>query len=65
MNEKLFIVRKYIKAESAADAIRKEKSCGVDDVWIDEDWKKRDEDQRNNRLESAVGFKRQEKGGKR
>jgi hypothetical protein len=37
---KLFVVRKYIKAASAIDAIRKDKHTPVDDVWVDEDWKK-------------------------
>lgn len=38
--EKLFIVRKYVKAVSAAEAIRLEKKAPVDDVWVDDDWKK-------------------------
>lgn len=46
---KMFIVRKYIKATSAADAIKKEKNTPVHDVWVDEDWKK-------NHLADAIGF---------
>lgn len=38
--QKQFIVRKYILASSAAEAIKKDKNSPVDDVWIDEDWKK-------------------------
>lgn len=37
--DKLFIVRKYIKARSAAEAIRKEKTHAVDDVWVDDAFK--------------------------
>jgi hypothetical protein len=50
--EKLFIVRKYIKALSAAEAIRKERSAPVDDVWIDDDWKRGQSSQ----LAEAMGF---------
>lgn len=51
MNDlKLFVVRKYIKARSAAEAIRKEKGSAVDDVWIDDDWKKE-------HLNGAIGFR--------
>jgi len=40
MNEKLYIVRKYIMARSAKDAILKDKKSDVDDVWLDEYFKK-------------------------
>lgn len=49
---KLFVVRKYVMAKSAQEAIRKEKIAPVDDVWIDEDWKRKGAE----RLESAIGF---------
>src|SRR3990167_4172127 len=38
--KKRFIVRKYIMAYSAKNAITLDKRSPVDDVWIDEDWKK-------------------------
>jgi len=50
--DKLFIVRKYIMAKSAKDAIRKDKLKPVDDVWVDEKWKDKQLDQ----LPSAIGF---------
>jgi hypothetical protein len=50
--EKLFVVRKYIKAASAADAIRKDRRHPVDEVWIDDEWKKG----AAARLEDAIGF---------
>lgn len=40
MTDKLFVVRKYVMASSAQAAIRKEKSLPVDDVWVEEEWKK-------------------------
>lgn len=50
--EKLFVVRKYIKATSAEHAIRKERTHRVDDVWIDDEWKK----DNANGLKDAIGF---------
>lgn len=48
---KMFILRKYVRAKSASDAIRKDKLTPVDDCWVDEDWKKQ-----QTVLESAIGF---------
>jgi len=45
---KLYIVRKYIKAKSAKEAIMLDKKTPVDDVWVDEEFKKT--------LTSAIGF---------
>ncbi len=47
--QKLYVVRKYISAKSAAEAIRKDKTHPVDDVWMDEDFK-------NKKLADAMGF---------
>ena len=47
--DKLFVVRQYVKAKNAKEAIRKAKSQPIDDVWVDEEWKK-------NNLASAIGF---------
>lgn len=49
---KLYIVRKYILASSAHEALRKERRTRPDDVWVDEDWKKENKAQ----LESCIGF---------
>jgi hypothetical protein len=40
MVKKLFIVRKYVTASSAAEALRIEKRIAADDCWLDDDWKK-------------------------
>ena len=40
MKEKLFVIRKYIKAKDIQEAIKKEVKQKPDDVWVDEDWKK-------------------------
>lgn len=47
--EKMYVVKKYIKALSASSAIRLDKTTPVHDVWVDEDWKK-------NSLADAIGF---------
>jgi len=49
---KLFVIKKYVKALSAADAIRKEKTIAVDDCWVDDDWRKLNKDN----LADAIGF---------
>ena len=36
---KLYIIRKYVLAKSAQDAIKKESKQTVDDVWLDEVYK--------------------------
>lgn len=36
--KKRFIVRKYVIATSAREAIKKERTQEADDVWIDENW---------------------------
>lgn len=38
--KKLFIIKKYIMANNAKQAIKLDKTTEVDDVWIDPDWQK-------------------------
>lgn len=47
--QKRFVVRKYIMASSAADAIKKDKTHPVEDVWVDTTY------QDDNR--SGIGFR--------
>lgn len=46
-----YIIRKYVMARSAAEAIRLDKITKPADVWIDDDWKKENKD-----LASCVGY---------
>ena len=46
---KLYVVRKYIMATSAASAIRKDRSTPPHDVWVDDDWKTKN-------LAEAIGY---------
>lgn len=36
--KKRFIIRKYVMASSAKEAIKKEKKLTADEVWLDEKW---------------------------
>lgn len=46
--QKLYVVKKYIFARSASEAISKDKKTKVYDCWVDEDYKKQ--------LVGAIGF---------
>ena len=50
--QKLFVVKKYIMASNAREALRKDLKTPADDCWIDEDWKKKQIEQ----LPSTIGF---------
>ena len=47
--QKMFIIKKYIMATSAKEALKKDLKTPADDVWVDDDWKK-------DHLASAIGF---------
>jgi hypothetical protein len=49
---KRYVVRKYVMATSAHQALRKERKIRPDDVYVDDDWKK----ENPKKLESAIGF---------
>lgn len=52
MKDKLFVVRYYVKAKNAKEALSKAKKQEADDVWVDEDWKKAQAE----KLADAIGF---------
>lgn len=49
---KMYVIKKYVMAKSAAEAIQREPKHPVDSVWIDDDWSKGQGD----RLADAIGF---------
>lgn len=51
-NQKMYVIKKFVMANSAQQAIRKERKAPVDSVWIDDDWAKGN----SKTLESAIGF---------
>ncbi len=51
--KKLFVIRKYIFAKSAADAIKLERRTPPDDVYVDDEWKKQQDLQKE-----PIGFKK-------
>lgn len=50
--EKRYIIRKYIMAKSASDALKKERKFKADECWVDEDYLKEQYKQNP----SAIGF---------
>lgn len=48
---KRFIVRKYVMASSAAEALKIERKYRPDDCWVDDEWMKN-----NREASSAIGF---------
>jgi len=51
-DKKLFVVKKFIYARSAAEAIRVERKMKPDEVWIDDDWRKNQSQDKA----GAIGF---------
>lgn len=49
--KQLYIVRKYIWASNASEAIKKDKLTPVQDARIDDEWKKN-----SNQPKDAIGF---------
>lgn len=49
---KMFVVKKYILAHSAHEALKKERRVRPDDIWVDEDWRKENKYD----LPSQIGF---------
>jgi len=52
--QKLFVIKKYVLADNAFQALKKERKQAPDDCWVDEEWRKKQEDV--NDLQSAIGF---------
>ena len=50
--EKMFVIRKYVMAKSARQALLKDKTTPVDDVFIDTDWQRG----QTAILSSSIGF---------
>lgn len=51
-NRKLFILRMYVMARNAREALRIAKTQEFDDVYVSDDWK----EGKNNQLAGAIGF---------
>ena len=50
--ENRFVVKKYVMAKSAMDAIKKERKIAVHDVWLDEEWMKKQSEEKD----PAIGY---------
>lgn len=51
-NDKKFVVRKYIMAPNAIEALKKERRYQADDCWVDDKWL----EQQGKDLSPAIGF---------
>jgi len=51
--KKLFIIQKYIVATSVMHALKIEKNSEVNEIWLDEDWKRAHKPECKN---TKVGF---------
>lgn len=47
-----FVIRKYVMAHSAQEAIKLDRKTPVHAVWIDDDWVK----EKTSKLQPAIGF---------
>ena len=54
VKQKLFVIKKYVLADNAFQALKKERKQAPDDCWVDDDWRKKQEDVKD--LTSAIGF---------
>lgn len=50
MRQRLYVIKKYVMADSVAQAIRKEKTIKVDACWVDDDWLKNQKDMAGNSM---------------
>lgn len=50
--QKRYVIRKYIMASSASEALKKERKYKADDVWLDEKWT----EQQSRDNAPAIGF---------
>lgn len=56
--KKLFVIRKFVRAENAQDAIKKEKALAPDGVWIDDKWAEENIQKLESGKKSIAGFER-------
>lgn len=54
-SNKLFIIRKYVYAPSAREAVLREKKIEVDEVFLDDAWRNKQE--ADNLGGNSIGFK--------
>ncbi|MCA9308682.1 hypothetical protein KC980_04165 [candidate division WWE3 bacterium] len=50
-----YIIRKYVYASSVKDAIKQDKQTEVADIWIDDDWKRLNDEIIK---ETSMGFRK-------
>lgn len=58
MKEKLFIVKKVFMAKNVSDALRRERSKPVEEVYLDSDWMKANFESESEESKKEIGFKK-------
>lgn len=61
MKKDLYIVRKYVFANSIEEALKKEKSCKANDCWLDDHWRiqklnQKIDDEGNDKKLKSIGY---------
>ena len=56
MKQKLFNIKKTFFAKDVKDAVRKERKMPVDEVWVDDEWKKQQDYKDPNSPDRKMGF---------
>lgn len=51
---KMFVVRKYVMADSVSSALKQEKKLDAYEIFVDDEWRKNNSD----KLADAIGFTR-------
>lgn len=39
-NKKLYVIKKYVYADDVMSALMHERDVPVDDIWVDDEWRK-------------------------
>lgn len=53
----MFVIKKYIMAPNAREAMKRERKIEPDDIWVDDEWRKANTDN----LADAIGFSTKKK----
>lgn len=56
--QKRFIIRKYIWAKNVSEAIKLDKKTEVMDAWLDDDWKRMNDNLMPVPVKDGIGFKK-------
>jgi len=63
MKKDLYVIRKYVFANSIEEALQKEKQCKANDCWLDDHWRserlnKKIDDLESDKIIKNIGFRK-------